>query len=313
MAAVERDGSADLLESDMELAMALSLSLQWDEANEVPAAPPQTPRAVSDSKLLGRSKYNVLRPWAAGSLKLPTLLPATLPGRRFVVGAMGLRPRPVRPEEDLTGPAGPVRSDSRPAPQLLPDDEEPPRPEDDTLLALALARCEEAELEDQSRSLATALGVGHRPRAMTAPETAQSCAALAIAFQGEVAAREAAASGAAPPVAATEETASAGSARGSRVDGRSHERRLPREQRGGSGPDVLDQLPTRRAGAADCQARLADQDAECAVCCEAYQRGDELRTLPCLHAFHKQCIDQWITGGMPGARSCPVCHTHIQA
>lgn len=50
---------------------------------------------------------------------------------------------------------------------------------------------------------------------------------------------------------------------------------------------------------------------ECAICQEAYVVGDELRTLPCLHAFHRPCIDRWLTGPMAGARSCPVCNVEV--
>jgi len=42
---------------------------------------------------------------------------------------------------------------------------------------------------------------------------------------------------------------------------------------------------------------------ECMVCLETLQKGDELRVLPCLHRFHRSCIDSWL------ARKaiCPIC------
>ena len=33
---------------------------------------------------------------------------------------------------------------------------------------------------------------------------------------------------------------------------------------------------------------------ECAVCLAEYEKGDELLELPCKHAFHRQCIHQWL-------------------
>jgi len=51
---------------------------------------------------------------------------------------------------------------------------------------------------------------------------------------------------------------------------------------------------------------------DCAVCRESYLPGEELRRLPCLHVFHARCIDRWLTGDMPGARLCPICHAEVE-
>lgn len=51
---------------------------------------------------------------------------------------------------------------------------------------------------------------------------------------------------------------------------------------------------------------------ECNICFGSYEPGEELRTLPCLHVFHCSCIDKWLTSDMPGARSCPVCHSIVE-
>ena len=46
----------------------------------------------------------------------------------------------------------------------------------------------------------------------------------------------------------------------------------------------------------------------CTVCMEDYCDGDSLRTLPCLHQFHANCIDEWL-----GYKStCPVCKASIK-
>jgi hypothetical protein len=73
----------------------------------------------------------------------------------------------------------------------------------------------------------------------------------------------------------------------------------------------LDRLPThiwRRAGAS-CD---REERAECAICMEAYRRGQWLRTLPCLHSYHTDCIDQWLLvpteDGPTSRRRCPLCN-----
>jgi len=46
---------------------------------------------------------------------------------------------------------------------------------------------------------------------------------------------------------------------------------------------------------------------QCSVCLEHFKSGEELRMLPCMHRYHKDCIDRWL------ARSpaCPVCKHEI--
>eukprot|EP00927_Polykrikos_kofoidii_P066007 TRINITY_DN61685_c0_g1_i1.p1 TRINITY_DN61685_c0_g1~~TRINITY_DN61685_c0_g1_i1.p1 ORF type:complete len:414 (-),score=65.30 TRINITY_DN61685_c0_g1_i1:44-1285(-) len=70
----------------------------------------------------------------------------------------------------------------------------------------------------------------------------------------------------------------------------------------------LDVLPRRTVPPSG----IGGEDTDCAVCCDDYHPGDEIRTLPCLHMFHAACIDDWLLSDMPGARSCPVCHTHVE-
>mmetsp|Transcript_90536 Transcript_90536/g.141958 ORF Transcript_90536/g.141958 Transcript_90536/m.141958 type:complete len:313 (+) Transcript_90536:43-981(+) len=47
----------------------------------------------------------------------------------------------------------------------------------------------------------------------------------------------------------------------------------------------------------------ASEERKCMVCLEAFQGGEELRILPCLHRYHRSCIDTWLARN----RHCPVC------
>eukprot|EP00930_Biecheleria_cincta_P100768 TRINITY_DN92395_c0_g1_i1.p1 TRINITY_DN92395_c0_g1~~TRINITY_DN92395_c0_g1_i1.p1 ORF type:complete len:333 (+),score=26.17 TRINITY_DN92395_c0_g1_i1:110-1108(+) len=90
--------------------------------------------------------------------------------------------------------------------------------------------------------------------------------------------------------------------------------RIGHVQRAGPTNEELARLPTRcvEASSASESHGPAEVTRQCSVCYDDYAAGDELRTLPCLHSFHKDCIDKWFTSGMPGARTCPVCNSEVQ-
>ncbi|KAJ8908800.1 hypothetical protein NDN08_005504 [Rhodosorus marinus] len=48
----------------------------------------------------------------------------------------------------------------------------------------------------------------------------------------------------------------------------------------------------------------------CNVCLEAYKAGSPVRALPCLHFFHKKCIDTWL---LAGKNTCPVCKYKVSS
>lgn len=50
-----------------------------------------------------------------------------------------------------------------------------------------------------------------------------------------------------------------------------------------------------------------DEENKCMICMEEFSEGDMLRTLPCLHRYHRQCVDQWLNR----ASSCPICKRDV--
>ncbi|KAH6785276.1 RING/U-box superfamily protein, partial [Perilla frutescens var. hirtella] len=57
-------------------------------------------------------------------------------------------------------------------------------------------------------------------------------------------------------------------------------------------------LPNPQAGS-----KASDDDLTCSVCLEQVTAGELIRSLPCLHQFHVNCIDPWLRQ----QGTCPVC------
>jgi hypothetical protein len=52
-----------------------------------------------------------------------------------------------------------------------------------------------------------------------------------------------------------------------------------------------------------------EADPQCAICLSSYERGEEVRILPCdaRHHFHKGCCDEWLTVNA----TCPICRARV--
>lgn len=73
----------------------------------------------------------------------------------------------------------------------------------------------------------------------------------------------------------------------------------PLYERGqGASNDQVDELPVVKFSA-----NAHGSDEKCMVCQCEYEEGDEMRALPCLHKFHKDCVDEWLLR----KGECPVC------
>jgi len=55
----------------------------------------------------------------------------------------------------------------------------------------------------------------------------------------------------------------------------------------------------------------SSSEAQCSICLDAMSAGAEVRTLPCMHVFHRKCIDQWLM--TPGPPRCPIDQQRVDA
>ncbi|CAF3347192.1 unnamed protein product [Rotaria socialis] len=66
--------------------------------------------------------------------------------------------------------------------------------------------------------------------------------------------------------------------------------------------DQINRLPTERF----CPLPNANpEENKCSICMDNYEKNQTLRRLPCLHRYHKDCIDNWLKK----SNLCPICRT----
>ena len=99
-------------------------------------------------------------------------------------------------------------------------------------------------------------------------------------------------------------------------EGATYEQLLQLDERGGGGapkitPADLGRLTMlQMLTGPQLEVFKKNKDAECKICLMKYEVDEELRRLPCTHAFHKDCVDQHFSVG--GKSNCPVCRHNLK-
>ncbi|XP_034284545.1 RING finger protein 215 [Pantherophis guttatus] len=66
-------------------------------------------------------------------------------------------------------------------------------------------------------------------------------------------------------------------------------------------------LKTRRYHPGRAPHSWAHEIDSCAICLDQFQKNQCLRVLPCLHEFHRDCVDPWLLL----QQTCPLCKHNV--
>jgi len=53
---------------------------------------------------------------------------------------------------------------------------------------------------------------------------------------------------------------------------------------------------------------LEDNTEKCTICLSEFEDSEDVRRLPCMHLFHVECVDQWLSSN----KRCPICRVDIE-
>ena len=63
-----------------------------------------------------------------------------------------------------------------------------------------------------------------------------------------------------------------------------------------------------RDGASPKAKQPDEEDPTCTICLCEFEEGEDMTTLPCLHLFHKECLEQWLRE----KGTCPMCNIGVE-
>ncbi|KAI4304632.1 hypothetical protein MLD38_040112 [Melastoma candidum] len=77
----------------------------------------------------------------------------------------------------------------------------------------------------------------------------------------------------------------------------------------GSSSSSSQEVTMQESGVGDICTKPMEDDLTCSICLEQVSRGELVRSLPCFHQFHANCIDPWLRQ----QGTCPVCKFKLGA
>lgn len=67
-------------------------------------------------------------------------------------------------------------------------------------------------------------------------------------------------------------------------------------------------VESKGAGSSGGGSGNVEEEDKCAICLGDYEEGEEVKTLPCFHMFHTECVDRWLKVN----KTCPFCKRSIR-
>lgn len=75
----------------------------------------------------------------------------------------------------------------------------------------------------------------------------------------------------------------------------------------GASEDAISDLPVHKYEKSTGSSGNNAEIVPCSICLDHFKEGDDVKTLPCLHMFHADCVNRWLHQN----RKCPVCKFSI--
>jgi len=73
--------------------------------------------------------------------------------------------------------------------------------------------------------------------------------------------------------------------------------------------DQLPEYPFKKTEKNSNQNNTEAPPMDCSICLMEYKEGETVKSLPCTHRFHSECIDKWLESH----NTCPVCKIQVDS
>jgi hypothetical protein len=77
-----------------------------------------------------------------------------------------------------------------------------------------------------------------------------------------------------------------------------------------SHPQILQNLPVWKCNNSSRESSSHNETTQCSICLGPFEPGENIKSLPCLHSYHSNCIDTWLS---QHHHICPVCKYDVDS